>query len=237
MKKLPFNTVVLFALLLTGNLASTVAQGKNFIDQPYLETNVRVDSMVVPDRIYLGITIKEEDTKGRVSVEELENRMASKLKSLGIDLDKQLTLLDVSSNFREYLLRKTDVQKSKSYMILLYSGLSAGRVIKEMEGLGISNIRLQQTEYSGIESLKISLRQKAIRKAKQQAESMLQPLGQSLGKALFISDLNTDYIGTSGNAKGVAIRGYAQEVSQEPLDLDFEKISVEASISVKFAIQ
>ena len=53
------------------------AQPKNFIDQPYLETTVKVDTLVVPDRIYLNILLTEADTKGRTSVEELENPLGS----------------------------------------------------------------------------------------------------------------------------------------------------------------
>lgn len=36
------------------------SQEKNFIDQPYLETTAIVDSLVVPDRIYLSILITEK---------------------------------------------------------------------------------------------------------------------------------------------------------------------------------
>ncbi len=237
MNKYLLTPLLLLALLGLGIHNQLSAQEKNFIDQPYLETNVRVDSLVVPDRIYLGIVIKEEDTKGRISVEALENQMAAQLRSLGIDLEKQLTLMDLSSNFRDYFLRKTDVQKTKSYLLLVYDGLSAGKVIKELEGLGISNIQLQRTEYSGMEALKITLRQRAIRKAKQQGEAMLAPLGQTLGKVLYLSDLSTDYTGIQGKAGGVLVRGYAMEAAQEPLDVDFEKIRVEASLNVKFAIQ
>jgi uncharacterized protein YggE len=128
------------------------------------------------------------------------------------------------------------VQKTKSYVLLVYSGLSAGQAIKELEGIGISNISLGKTEFSGIEALKIALRKQAVRKAKAQAEAMLEPLGQSLGKALYISDLNTDYVGFQGKAAGVAVRGYAMEAADEPLDLDFEKLSVEANLNIKFAI-
>ncbi|MBT8209280.1 MAG: SIMPL domain-containing protein, partial [Eudoraea sp.] len=98
------------------------AQQKNFIDQPFLETTASVDTLVVPDRIYLNILITEADTKGRISVEELENRMAAKLKSLGIDLDTQLSLGDLGSDFKKYFLRKTDIQKEKAFKLLLYDG-------------------------------------------------------------------------------------------------------------------
>ena len=33
------------------------AQTKNFIDQPYLETTAKVDTLVTPDQIYLSIYI------------------------------------------------------------------------------------------------------------------------------------------------------------------------------------
>lgn len=211
------------------------AQEKNFIDQPYLETNSRADTLVVPDRIYLGIEIKEEDTRGKTSVEELENRMAARLKALGINLDDQLMLADLASNFKDYFLRKTDVQKSKAYSLLVYDALTAGKVIQELEGIGISNISLLKTEYAAMDELKTLLRQKAVLRAKKQAAAMLQPLGHTLGKALYISDLNTDYSGMQGMATGIVVRGYAME-KQQPLDVAFEKISVEAMVNIKFAI-
>jgi hypothetical protein len=226
--------VFVLALAFSGTLAG---QEKNFIDQPYLETNARVDTLVVPDRIYLGIEIKEQDTKGRISVEELENRMAARLKALGINLDDQLMLSDLASNFRDYFLRKTDVQKSKAYSLLVYNALTAGKVIQELEGIGISNISLLKTEYALLEELKTKLRQRAISKARKQAVAMLHPLGQTLGKALYISDLNTDYSGIQGRASGIVVRGYAMEKDQQPLDVAFEKIAVEGMVNVKFAIE
>ncbi|MFT7250898.1 MAG: lysozyme, partial [Flavobacterium sp.] len=44
------------------------AQTKNFIDLPYIETSAKVDTLVVPDKIYLNIMITEKDTKGKISV-------------------------------------------------------------------------------------------------------------------------------------------------------------------------
>lgn len=229
-----FNRGVISVIALVSGLSLT-AQEKNFIDQPYLETNARADTLVVPDRIYLGIEIKEEDTRGKISVEELENRMAARLKTLGIDLDEQLMLSDLASSFRDYFLRKTDVQKSKAYNLLVFDALTAGKVIQELEGIGISNISLLKTEYAAMEDLKTLLRQRAVSRAGKQAAAMLQPLGRTLGGVLYISDLNTDYSGIQGRVSGIVVRGYAME-KQQPLDVAFEKISVEGMVNVKFAI-
>jgi len=226
----------LITLFLIISSLTSYGQSKNFIDQPYLETTARVDTLVIPDRIYLSILITEADTKGKTSVEKLENKMADKLKTLGIDIEKQLTLTDLGSNFKKYFLRKVDVQKDKAYTLLVYDAVDAGRVIMGLESIGISNVNLTKTEYSSLEKLKIDLRQRAVRAAKIQAEAMLIPLDQKLGHALFISDLNT------GVQNRMAERMVRVQMSKEtdidqPIEIEFEKIKIESTVNVKFAIQ
>jgi Protein of unknown function (DUF541). len=227
-------------LLLTFLAFQSYSQSKNFIDKPYLETTATVDTLVVPDRIYLSILITEKDTRGRTSVEELENRMNAKLISLGIDTKKQLTLSDVTSNFKNYFLRGTDVLKNKAYSLLVYDAETAGKVIVGLESVEISNVHLSKTEYSKIEQLKIDLKQKAVKKAKMQAESMLKPLNQNLGKAIYISDLNSNITNMlQGKSAGIKIRGYSSlnEVQYNPIDIEFEKIGIESTITVNFEIE
>ncbi|MGB5271784.1 MAG: SIMPL domain-containing protein, partial [Eudoraea sp.] len=93
-----------------------------------------------------------------------------------------------------------------------------------------------KTEYSSLEKLKIDLRQRAVRAAKIQAEAMLIPLDQKLGQALFISDLNT------GVQNRMAERMVRVQMSKEadidqPIEIEFEKIKIESTVNVKFAIQ
>lgn len=225
-------SLVLVILLLS--FAGT-AQTKNFIDQPYLETTARVDTLVTPDRIYLSVLITEEDTKGRISVEELENRMAAKLKSLGIDLEKQLSLSDLGSDFRKYFLRKTDILKEKAYTLLLYDGLTVGKVLQGLESIGIANVNLRKTEYSDLENLKLTLRERAVALAKSQAIAMTRPLSQNVGNALYISDLNTGFVRSSGVYN--EMERMQKSNTAEPLDVGFRKIRVESSVNVKFAIE
>jgi len=216
------------------------SQEKNFIDQPYLETTAIVDTLVVPDRIYLSILITEKDTRGRTSVEELENRMNTKLIALGIDTKKQLTLSDVTSNFKKYFLKGTDVLKNKAYTLLVYDAETAGKVIVGLESIEISNVHLNKTEYSKLEQLKIELKQKAVLKAKKQAESMLKPLNQNVGKALYISDLNSNITNAlQGRVAGIQIRGYSSYKAEEykPIDIEFEKIKIESAVTIKFGIE
>ncbi|MEO1516903.1 MAG: SIMPL domain-containing protein [Bacteroidota bacterium] len=181
---------VLISLILA--FASAQGQRANFKDQPMVETQAKVDSLVIPDRIYLSIIISESDAKGKQTVEELEAIMAARLRDMGIDLDKQLSLLDLKSNFRKYFLKKQSVQNTK-----------------------------------------------AILKAKKQAEALTAPLGQSVGKALFISDAKTGVERIlQGKVAGIRIRGAAlQEQKYAPIPVEMEKIKVTSDVRVSFLLK
>jgi len=233
-QKITLRFLITLFLIITS--LTSYGQSKNFIDQPYLETTARVDTLVIPDRIYLSILITEADTKGKTSVEKLENKMADKLKTLGIDIEKQLTLTDLGSNFKKYFLRKVDIQKDKEYSLLVYDAVTAGRVIMGLESIGISNVNLMKTEYSSLEKLKIDLRKRAVGAAKNQAEAMVLPLDQKLGHALFISDLNTG-VQYRMEERMVRVQMSKEADEDQPIEIEFEKIKVESTVNVKFAIQ
>ena len=229
------NTLIL--LLLFGTVHLAVAQTKNFLDIPYLETSARVDTLVTPDKIYLSITITEKDSKGRKSVEEQENKMAQAFRGLGIDLDKQLFIKDLSSNFKKYFLRQKDVLKSKRFSLLVYSGKQAGDALAALERLKIANTYLEKTEYSKMDALELELKSKAVKKAKKKAEALVAPLNQKVGKALHILDNSIpSYPRTSVRQKVNVYAEASAARTPEPLDLDFEQIKVETSVNVKFAL-
>ncbi|MCL6274564.1 SIMPL domain-containing protein [Muricauda sp. 2012CJ35-5] len=223
-------------LLITVFTMTAYSQTKNFLDSPYLETSARVDTLVTPDKIYLNITIQEKDSKGRKSVEEQENKMANSLRNLGIDLEKQLVIKDLSSNFKKYFLRQKEVLKSKQYALLVHSGKKAAEVLMALEKLGIANTYLEKTEYSKMEALELELKSKAVAKAKKKAEALTAPLGQTVGNAIHIMDTSTPYY-PRYNQPRMEMKTMAMDMAEaEPLDIDFEKIKVETSVNIKFQL-
>ncbi len=227
---------LLFSIFLV-SFQTMQGQTKNFLDVPYLETSARVDTLVTPDKIYLSITITEKDSKGRKSVEEQENKMAQAFRSLGIDLDKQLFIKDLSSNFKKYFLRQKDVLKSKQFSLLVYSGKQAGDALAALERLKIANTYLEKTEYSKMEALELALKSKAIKKAKKKAEALTAPLNQKVGKAIHILDsytAPTSYARTQRLDLEYSVAKAA--IEPEPLNIDFKQIKVQTSVNVKFVL-
>ncbi len=228
---------ILFAVAILSQIAVLQAQQKNFIDQAYIETRASVDTLVVPNRITLGIFISEEDHSRKISVEALELKMGKTLERLDINLAKQLKLTDLSSNFKNYVLRRQDIKKSKSYELEVYDAITAGRVIAALERAGISNVNLIKTSYAEMDALELQLKTKAIIRAKKQAEAMAEPLGQSVGKALYISDFNSSSSPIYYNRRmKLQMSSMAEEALEETLQIEFEKIKVSASLNVNFAL-
>lgn len=221
--------------------SKSFSQNKNFIDQAYLETETEIDSLIVPDRIYITIMLNESDTKNRKSTEELEKTMQQVLQSLQIDTEKDLSLLDFSSAIKKNLFNGQNILKSKNYSLLVRDAVTAGKVLAELEKSEISNVSIEKTEYSKAEKLLLDLKSKAIIKSKENAEQMVKPLNQKIGKAIYISDLTSSIANQlQGKAPGLQIRGYASiygNKTEEPILIEANKIKFTSKVNVKFIIE
>lgn len=212
---------------------------KNFIDQNYIEVVGSSKREVTPNKIYLSVQINEKDNKGKVSLEELETKMLQKLQELGLDLEKQVSIKDLGSNFQFYLLLKTNVYTSKSYEILVYDGETAGKVIVELAKQDISNISVSKLEHSDIENITLEVKQEAIKNAQTKAKNLVSALDQEIGKAIHIQEFDDPedlYDALQGRVVGVRIRGYAASEAALP-SLNFESITIESRILVKFILE
>ncbi|MFC2109662.1 SIMPL domain-containing protein [Bacteroidota bacterium] len=233
MKKLIVFASLIFACV-TG-----YSQTKNFIDQPYVAVTAKADTLVIADKIYLKILLNEKDTRGKVSLEELEEKMGKELTKLGINISKDLSIVDLSSNFKKYFLRQQNVLKNKAFSLLVFNGVMATKVIIALEKLNISNVSLEKLEHSEIENVRLLVKTKAVLKAKKQADCLTIPLGQKTGKAIHISDTQNNYRSfQSSNLDEMVVVGYGTKRKNEfkPLDVEFQKIKVSAQLEVKFAI-
>lgn len=65
----------------------------------YIEVTGYAEKKVLPDEFLLGITITEKESKGKISVEQQQAAMVAALNGLGIDVDKQLQVSDMTSIF------------------------------------------------------------------------------------------------------------------------------------------
>ena len=233
---------ICWILLLFPVVMYSQIESKNFIDQNYIQVTGKSEMRVTPDLIYLKILISDKD-KSNKSLSERENLMVSKLKEIGIDISKDLMIKDLSSNFKSYLFAKNDILLSKEYQLLVKDGKTVSKVFIELEKIGISNVSIEKVENSNIEKLRKEVKIEAIKAAKIKAESLVNAIGQNLGRAIYIQEQDFDY-GRAYQKSGsnIMIRGLSSvsdnlnSGSQLP-DIDFEKIILEYSILCRFDLK
>ncbi len=230
---------LIFVMFFVWNLFS--AQ-KNFLDQPYIEVVATVDTLVVPDRIYVSITLNEADSKNKKSVEEQEKQLETILKKLKINTDKDLSVLGYSSDFKKYFLKGQNILKTKKYSLLVRDAYTLGNVIISLEEAGISNTEVEKVEYSKSKELLLELKSEAVKRSRVTADKLVKPLNQKAGKALYISDTNYGGIGdyelTTNEIFSLQEMDYKKESASEEFlrKLDFQKIKFSTTVYVKYQL-
>ena len=128
----------------------------------YIQVNGRSQMEVTPDEFYLSIVINERESKGKITVEIQQRQMIDALKKLGVDVEKQLKVTNMSSDF----YKKASSLTTAKYQLLLHSAAEVGDVTAALGDLGISNVGIVRVTRSDIDSLKEQVRLDAIRNAK-----------------------------------------------------------------------
>lgn len=226
-----------FTLLFAFASLFTFAQdAKNFIDQNYIEVTGKAEMEVAPDEIYIQILINESDYKGKETLEILEGNMLKKLQEIGVDLKKDFAVKDISSNFKNYWLKRTDIFTSKEYQLIVHTAPLAGRVFRELEALGISNISIEKVDNSEIEKYKKEVKANAIKDGKETAVSLAESIGQTVGRAIYIRE-NEPFFRPQLTNAAIQVRGLAVDESYTEPDMEFEKIKLEYSVQVFFELK
>lgn len=214
------------------------SQEKNFIDQNYMEVTGKADLEVVPDEIYIRINLSENESKGKISLDQQENEMFRRLESLNLDLEKNLVMQDQSADLRTFFLRKDAVLGTKTYLLKVSTATQVGQVFRTLAEMGVSDMNIERTDVSNMDELRQKVRAAAAVAARQNAEVLAQAVGRQAGKALYIQDYSYNarpysnvMLAKSSAALDSAMSGGTQ------VSLEFEKIKIEHSVMIRFALE
>ena len=230
--------MVLFLNFLFQGLILIAQSGqKNFIDQNYIEITGNHELELTPDEIYISITINEADTKGKTSVEKLENKMIEQLENLDVNLEEDFKIKDFSSNFKNYFLRKNTVLKSKQYQLLVHSGLELGLVFQKLEAIGISNIQITKVSHSELKKYEEEVKVLALVNAKERSVNYANAIGQTSGKALFVQVYQQQSPRNYNRLNKMVMMDVAKSKEETVNDLEFEKIKIQATVLTRFEVK
>ena len=192
---------------------------------------------IVPDVIHISITLREADSKGKISLDEQQKKLRSALKKCNIDLEKQLSVLGMDNVFNR---RKGSLASSK-YELRVSNAAEARKVFDALDAEGITNVSVTRTSVSNIAEKRAEARKLAIQNARDKASEMAEGIGQSMGYWSDINDYSNDYqegapvmlkASRAFNAMDAAL---AEEVLEE--EIEFQEHTIRYSVSAKFLLK
>lgn len=229
----------LVVALLVGFITPITAQvgSKNFIDQPYVEVSGRAELEIVPDQIYLKVIINEKDNKAKESLESLERKMLSTLEKIGLDLKKDVAVIDFASNFQAHWIKKTDIRTSKEYEVLAHDGKTVGQIFINLEKIGISNITVNKLDHSKMDEYRRQVKINAVKAAKEKANYLMEAIGQKAGKAIYVQGVNRGYYPARMEANTMMRVQSSAKMESYDVDMEFQKLNLEYEVQARFVIE
>jgi len=225
----------LITLLALSIALTTQAQTTKTEEKPYIEVTGTAEKEVVPDIIYITITLKDKlVNKDSYTVIQQETKLKQALQQTGIDL-KNLSLSDANRNIIVYKRKEKGVEETKEYSLKVSTATEVTKVFEALNNINIKEAEISKTDHSQMDLLRKEVRIAAIKAAKDKAAYLLQAIGEEPGKPLIIHENSAEEVprGRSNVSSNVS---YKKDEYALP-DVSFKTIKIEFSYYVKYAIK
>ena len=207
----------------------------NACEQPYIEVTGTAKREVVPDKIFITITLKEKTIDRKTyTIQEQENVLKSIVSSLNIGMDK-LSLSDSNSKVFYKRRREKGILLSKEYVLEVSNPQQVDIVFESLSNNNIKEASITKTEHSEIIQIRKEVRIDAIKAAKEKAEYLLLAIDEELGSPIEITERTIpNNVSQSYNGYNSNISFYSEEILN---NVNFKTIEVKFSYYIKYGIK
>jgi len=235
MKKL---FILAFAALLS---VSAMAQQVDL--RKKISVSGTAETEVMPDIIYISISLKEYlkdgNSKKKVEITELENQLFAAVQAAGISKEN-LTITNLSSYTAVAEKKKNpDYLASKQYRLKVTDLKKWNAIIDAVDAKGIAYTNIESYDYSKITDLKKELKIQALLAAKAKATYLVTALGDKLGSAIDIQEVNNEQFPQPMYRSNVMYMAKGAEAADATpaAEIDFKKIKLNYTMNVVFEIK
>jgi uncharacterized protein len=212
-----------------------------------IEVTGSAEMEIVPDEIFMVFTLKEylDTSRKKVKLENIKTDFLTLCKKAGI-VDSNISIASYTGNeswdYWWYLRRRKepDFMSSISYSVKVSSPEKLDAVVSEINENAIENFYIAKTSHSNIEKLRKDVKTKALIAAKNKAEYLAESIGEKVGEALLIQEIENEnkYYYNNGS-------NYSNEISQTSMTLgseesstpNFQKIKLRYEMKVEFRLK
>jgi hypothetical protein len=117
---------------------------------PYIEVTGSAEMEIVPDEIYIQVTLQERyEGKEKITMEKQDALFISGMQSINIDT-KDISLADAQSDFSSYKWKKEDALARKSYVVLVHDAALVSKVYTKLVEIDAEDAYILKTSHSKI---------------------------------------------------------------------------------------
>jgi len=205
-----------------------------------IEVNGSAEQEVTPDIIYVGISLKEYmNGKNKVDISTLERQLQKAVTEAGVT--KEDFMINNISSYNYIIDKKKkdpDFLASKQYRIKVRDLNAINVILSKIDDKGIQSTGIESYEYSKQAELRKELKIKALQAAREKASYLLTSIGEKLGGAIEIQEIDNEPMGRpvySNMMFKSANMAMDSAVAQES-DVNFKKIKLSYQVRAVFEI-
>jgi uncharacterized protein len=208
-----------------------------------IEVTGSAEQEVLPDEIFVTISLREyfkdKDNKNKIDIMVLEKQLQKAVEEAGIP--KENFTIGTINGYREWWGKKkpTTFLESKSYIIKVPNLYKIDGIISKVDDKGIAYTNIDRYEFSKIEQLRKDIKIKALQAAKEKAKYLLEGIGEQMGEALDIIEIDQSY-SPQPVYSNMMMRSARVEVASDVMPestVDVQKIKVRYEMKASFRIK
>ena len=236
---------LLFSTLIFTNAFVSNAQ-QVIMEKPLvkkIEVTGSAEQEVLPDEIFVTVSLREyfkdKDNKNKIDIMVLEKQLQKAVEEAGIP--KENFTIGTINGYREWWGKKkpTTFLESKSYILKVPNLYKVDGIISKVDDKGIAYTNIDRYEFSKIEQLRKEIKIKALQAAKEKAKYLLEGIGEQIGEALDIIEIDQSYspqpVYSNMMMRSARVEATADAMPES--NVDVQKIKVRYEMKASFRIK
>lgn len=233
-------STLIFTNAIVGN-AQQVIMEKPLVKK--IEVTGSAEQEVLPDEIFVTVSLREyfkdKDNKNKIDIMVLEKQLQKAVEEAGIP--KENFTIGTINGYREWWGKKkpTTFLESKSYILKVPNLYKIDGIISKVDEKGIAYTNIDRYEFSKIEQLRKEIKIKALQAAKEKAKYLLEGIGEQMGEALDIIEIDQSYspqpVYSNMMMRSARVEATADAMPES--NVDVQKIKVRYEMKASFRIK
>jgi|SRR5690606_3238218 len=209
-----------------------VSWAQNVQTSPFIEIIGTAEKEIIPNEIYIGITLKEKmDGRNKVTIEEQEKLLFEQLKKRSVSIE-QLQLSDAIS--QEFIFRRKNNQliSQKEYELKVTTIEEVNRALDAFDAANIKSSYIVEMTHSNIEEYRKEVKILALQAAKDKATYLMESINQKVGNAIEVVEVSD--VRASNVSPNFA---YSNKLEESDHQINIKPITIKFSMKAKFEIK